>query len=116
MLDSGSQRSQDITDELAKRLELKGHDEQEIRLVTFGSEKHKVIKTKSTKLDIKLNNGEYMTISVNIVPKITGTIHRKPVILSEPEHFSQLTQNLKLTIPSKIEPETVKLLIGNDYY
>jgi hypothetical protein len=49
LLDSGSQRAY-ITERLAKCLGLKKECEQEIQLVTFGSDKPKLIKTVSTKL------------------------------------------------------------------
>lgn len=68
ILDSGSQRTY-ITENLAKKLQLA--DEQEIRLVTFGSDKSKTIRTTSTKLTLKLKGGGTLTITANIVPKIT---------------------------------------------
>ncbi len=46
LLDSGSHRTY-ISKSLAERLELKDEGEQEINVVTFGSDKSKVIKTKS---------------------------------------------------------------------
>ena len=45
LLDSGSQRTY-ILETLAKKLNLKGEKEQEIKLATFGSNKTKLIKTK----------------------------------------------------------------------
>ena len=47
MLDSGSQRTY-ITENLAEQLNLKKTNEQEIKLVTFGSETPKVINTSTT--------------------------------------------------------------------
>ncbi len=57
-------------------------------------------------------------MTANIVPKITGTIQRKPVKLCEQEYFRNMTQNLRMadTIPTELETDTVHLLIGNDYY
>ena len=52
-LDSGSQRTY-LTEKLADRLNLKGDNEQEIKLVTFGCDKSKTIKTKQTTLCVKL--------------------------------------------------------------
>ncbi len=68
---------------MATKLNLKRYREQEIRLVTFGSDKSKVIKTTSTKLKVKLLNGKELLITANIVPSITGTIQRKPVKIDE---------------------------------
>ena len=50
LLDSGSQRTY-VTESLAKRLQLTKEREEEIKLVTFGSEKPKVVKTSQTKLN-----------------------------------------------------------------
>lgn len=117
LLDSGSQRTY-ITERLAKTLKLKKENEQEIRLVTFGSDKTKVIKTASTKVSIQLKDGKDMTITANIVPNITGVIQRKPVTISDRKRFDALVENLSLadTVPAEIESDTVDLLLGNDFY
>lgn len=117
LLDSGSQRTY-ITENFAKSLYLRRYSEQEIRIVTFGSEQSKVIKTVSTKLKIKLKNGNDLLITANIVPTITGTIYRKPVNLCKQDIFKSMTQHLNLadTLPTEVETDTIQLLIGNDYY
>ncbi|XP_045205909.2 uncharacterized protein LOC123558098 [Mercenaria mercenaria] len=117
LLDSGSQRTY-ITERLAESLKLRKENEQEIRLVTFGSDKPKVIKTMSTKLNVRLKDGQEMTITANIVPNITGSIQRKPVKISDRVGFDSLVKNLDLadTMPKDIQTGTVELLIGNDYY
>lgn len=56
LLDCGSQRTY-ISERLATKLNLNREEETEIRVVTFGSTTSTVIKTPSTKLDIKLNGG-----------------------------------------------------------
>ena len=56
LLDSGSQRTY-VTEKLAEQLQLTKEREEEIKLVTFGSETPKTIKTTQTKLSIKLKNG-----------------------------------------------------------
>jgi len=117
LLDSGSHRTY-ITKKLADRLGLEEKAEQTINVVTFGSDKSKVIKTKSTTLDIRLQDGSLMTISANIVPNISGTIHRYLVPVSRSGKFAELTRYLQMadTIPTDKESETLELLIGNDYY
>ena len=117
LLDSGSHRTY-VTVDLAKRLGLKGDSEQEIQLMTFGSENTKTIKTKTTKIQLKLKNGKFMTITANIVPNITGTITRKIARFTSPKKFTDLTRNLAMadSIPTKNESITLELLIGNDYY
>ncbi len=94
LLDSGSQRTY-ITENLADRLNLKKMGEQEIRLATFGTETPKVIKTSSTEISIKLNNGKYMKLSANIVPTISGSVQRKTIKLST-EHLEHLVRSVEL--------------------
>ncbi|XP_052771144.1 uncharacterized protein LOC128210829 [Mya arenaria] len=117
ILDSGSHRTY-ITRSLADRLGLKERKEEEIRLVTFGSEKSKVIKTHSTTLKVKLKSGMLMTMSANIVQNISGAIQRNPVNKTQLENLAELTRNLNLadTIPTETETNSLELLIGNDYY
>ncbi|XP_045216847.2 uncharacterized protein LOC123566631 [Mercenaria mercenaria] len=117
LLDSGSQRTY-ITERLANSLNLKTEGEQEIRLVTFGSEKSQLIKTVSTKLKIKLKDGNDLIITANIVPTITGSIQRKPVNISDKNSFKDLVKSLTLadTLPTETKNGSVELLIGNDYY
>ena len=73
LLDSGSQRTY-VTESLAEKLQLTRENEEEIKLVTFMSDKPKIVKTTQTKLRIKLNNGQYLDINANIVPVISGTV------------------------------------------
>ncbi|XP_053392330.1 uncharacterized protein LOC128555009 [Mercenaria mercenaria] len=117
LLDSGSQRTY-ITERLATSLNLKRTKEQEIRLVTFGSDKSKVIKTMSTKLNVRLKDGHDYTITANIVPTITGSIQRKPVRISDRDNFRSLIKNLSLAddIPTEEYTDSIELLLGNDYY
>ncbi|XP_045206117.2 uncharacterized protein LOC123558303 [Mercenaria mercenaria] len=59
-----------------------------------------------------------MTITANIVPKITETIERKPVQIEESKNIYDLLNNVELadTLPRENERSTIELLIGNDYY
>ncbi|XP_071136486.1 uncharacterized protein [Mytilus edulis] len=76
LFDSGSQRTY-ISQRLASKLGLKSYHEEEIRLMTFGSEKIKIVKTTHTNLDIRLKNGLYFSIIANIVPVISGCLNRR---------------------------------------
>lgn len=116
LLDSGSQRTY-ISESLAKKLGTKREKEQELRLVTFGSEKQKVIKTCTTLIHVKLNKGEYLEISANIVPVISGNIRRKQLSVHSNENLQHLLKSLDMsdTIPTSEESSSVDLLIGNDY-
>ena len=117
LLDSESQRTY-VTESLAEKLKLTRESEEEIKLVTFGSDKPKKVKTIQTKLSIKLNNGQYLDISANIVPEISGTVQRKAFKFRSSENLDHLVQSLDMadSIPSETESSTVELLLGNDYY
>ena len=117
LLDCGSQRTY-ITESLANRLGLKKESEQEIKLSTFGSDKPKVIKTASTTLSLKLNNGQYFKVTANIVPVISGSIIRKHIDMSSLGHLEHLLKSVDMadTIPTETESSSVEILIGNDYY
>ena len=65
LLDSGSQRTY-ITESLAKKLDLKMGNTDEIMLVTFGSEKPKRIRSPTTKLDLVLKDGSILQINAMI--------------------------------------------------
>ena len=109
LLDSGSQRTY-VSEKLADQLGLVRGEEQEIKVATFGSKAVKVIITPTTKLDIKLNNNKYMTVCANIVPDITGTIHRKAVKLTRSDQIVHLINSLDMadTIPSESEYSSVE--------
>ena len=107
-----------MTESLAEKLKLTRESEEEIKLVAFGSDKPKTVKTIQTKLSIKLNNGQYLDISANIVPVISGTVQRKASKFHSSENLDHLVRSLDTadSIPSETESSTVELLIGNDYY
>lgn len=117
LLDSGSQRTY-ATEHMAEQLGLKKGIAQEIKLVTFGSNKPKVIQTSSTQLQLKLKNGENLTISANIVQEITGTVKRKAVDFSHSVEIQHILDNVDLadTKPTQNEYSSVDILIGNDFY
>ena len=117
LFDSGSQRTY-ITERLAEKLGVKPTAEQELKLVTFGNEHTKVIKTKSVQIDIALKDGSCMKLTANVVPTISGTIHRNPLTKVLSKQMENLVNSVDLadTIPSVKETTTIDVLIGNDYY
>ena len=117
LFDSGSQRTY-ISESLAKQFNLKGEREEEIKLVTFGSEKPKLIKAFSTNISVRLNNGEYISIVANIVPIISGSIHRRKMNCSSIDHLRHFVKDIELSddIPLENECSAIDILIGNNYY
>ena len=117
LLDSGSQRTY-ITEALARKLNLRMGEVNEISLVTFGSEKPKTIRKPTTVLEIELRDSSILKINANVVPNITGSIQRRPVNLQSLENWDYLWKESVLadTLPNERESSTIELLIGNDYY
>ena len=52
-----------MTESFAEKLKLTRESKKEIKLVTFGSDKPKPVKTIQIKLIIKLNNGQHLDTS-----------------------------------------------------
>ena len=117
LLDLGSQRTY-ITEKLAEQLQLTRGKEEEIKLVTFGSDTAKTIKTTQTKLSLKLKNGAYLELTANIVPVISGSVQRKAMKINSSESFEHLVSSVELAddVPKMFETSSVDALIGNDYY
>lgn len=103
---------------MVKRLKLRIGPSEEIMLITFEAEKPQRAKTPQVYLNMKLKDGQLMTISANIVPKITGTIQRRSIPQIAKEKLLSLDKHLQLTdtIPTSFEDARVNVLIGNDYY
>ncbi|XP_071151548.1 uncharacterized protein [Mytilus edulis] len=117
LFDSGSQRTY-TSQSLASKLNLKGDKEEELKLVTFGSEKPKIVKTSSTNLSIKLNNGKNFNLVANIVPVISRCVHMKSLDASAMEYLKHFVKEVELAdeLPFQNESSSIELLIGNDHY
>lgn len=117
LFDSGSQRTY-ITENLAKKLNLKLGKVNEIALVTFGSEKAQNIKTPSTVLELQLRDGTFFKLTANVIPSITGSVQRRPFNADCLNNWNYLWKENSLadTLPNEREDATIDLLIGNDYY
>lgn len=81
---------------LARELCLLEEGEQIIHVVTFGSTKAKTIRTKYTKVDVKLNNGKFVRITANIVPLISGELQRKPIDDLHSERVKDILSSVQL--------------------
>ena len=112
LLDSGSQRTY-ITESLARRLNLKMGNRDDIMLVTFGSEKPTRIRPPTTKLDIRLKDGSTLQISANVVPQIAGSIQRWPVNLKSFQNWEYLWGEFPLAddLPKETETSSIELLL-----
>ena len=59
-----------------------------------------------------------MKSNANVVPKITGTVLRRPVKIEKYQNWEYLWSKFSIadTLPVVKETSTIELLIGNDYY
>ena len=114
LCDCGSHRSY-VTEKLKKRLQLKTEKTEELSVITFGSGKAKKISTTVCSLEIVLKDGTTKKIFVNVVPEISGPIHRTSIDVGK---LKSSWKDLELadTWPTKNEQMTIHLLIGSDYY
>ena len=78
LFDSESQRTY-ITDNLARKLNLKLGNKSKISLITFGSEKPQPLDTPSTDLNFELKDGSVLKITANVIPSITGSMQRRSI-------------------------------------
>ncbi|XP_061194310.1 uncharacterized protein LOC133202484 [Saccostrea echinata] len=117
LMDSGSQRTY-VTEELASRLNLQIKRTEEISLITFGSTKPKIVKIPNVSLRIKLKDGHCMRIDANVVPQISGSIHRRPLPPKITKKMQHQWKHLQFadTLPKTTENSTIDILIGNNYY
>ena len=114
LLEPGSHRPY-ITQKLANKLELKWLQKEIISVVTFGSTKPKQIESHVVEIELPLKDGTSFKLTANVIPEITGFIHRSPVRLGK---TAFLWKDLPLadSIPSEKEISAVEILISSDYY
>ncbi|CAC5425230.1 unnamed protein product [Mytilus coruscus] len=81
LLDSGSQRTY-VSETLARKLKLKVESVEEVSVITFGSDKPKLVKTEKVTLQIKLADGTRMKLSAKLQEVYLGDLfHLKGVKL-----------------------------------
>ena len=114
LFDPGSHHTYN-TQKLANKLELKWLQKEIILVVMFGSTKPKQIESHLVEIELPLKDGTSFNLTANMIPDITGFIHRSPVHLGK---TALLWKDLPLadSILSEKEISTIELLIGSDYY
>ena len=115
LFDSGSQRTY-ISDELAKKLQLKPLKSETLTVMTFGSITPIKINSSLVEIGIKQKNGEIFNIKANVIPKITGKIQRSSIGVIQGKKIQSERTELADTLPNKTEVSNLELLIGNNYY
>ena len=114
LLDSGTQRTY-ITVKLARKLNLKQKAMEEISVITFGSDKPKIVKTPKVTCEIILANGSVLKIDANVVPKTTRSILRRPLQIDKSRNWEYLWSKISLadTLPTERETSTIDIKIGD---
>ncbi|XP_065899645.1 uncharacterized protein [Dysidea avara] len=117
ILDSGSQRTY-VTDKLTKEIQLNLGPSESLSIATFGASQSTKLQCKSSKLQLYLKDGSFMTVDVTVVPSITGRITRTPLSSADVKFLkeSALEDKLADTIVTNAEVFQVDMLVGNDYY
>ncbi len=116
LLDPGSHRTY-ISWELAKTLKLKTRKCESIPVFTFGEDKAKNYSSSAAEIQIELKDGSSKIMTVNVVKKVSGNLHRMPID-SEKIITSLRACEKKLAdkIPTEEGNTTLDFLIGSDYY
>lgn len=110
LLDCGSQRSY-ITQKMAKELNLKTEEENNLAIFTFGSQSPKELQSPLVKLEMMARNGSSKTIFANVVPSISQSVpHPEGRMLDQ-----QIRKKYVLADDGSLS-DKVDILLGNDYY
>ena len=115
IVDIGSQRTY-LTNELPekKKLQLPITVTETPTVYTFNSSKSRELHSPVTKLRLLTNDGSSLYITVNVAPKIIGTLQGA---YFNPEKFVHLLKDISLADSVFSTEETIKieLFVGNDY-
>ena len=112
LFDTGSQRSY-ITQAIANRLSLKCVGTDTLSIATFGATQPTPIQSPRVHVGLTQRDGSVLTITANVIPTITGPVHRAVL-----PNLERVCQHLCLAdnLPKHGEVTNIDLLIGNDYY
>ena len=116
LLDSASQRTF-MTTKLAQQLKLQFCQREHLSVSTFGAEKTREIDTHVVNFKMKAKDGSCLSLSANVLGRITGFIHRSPLLQKDVEFLKLIPQyQLADTIPNVTETTSVDILIGADFF
>ena len=106
-----------MTNQLAQKLNLSLENKEILSVSTFGAQKATDIHTYVVCFKVKLKDGTYMTISVNVLNQITGSIQRSPLVQKDLEFLKAIpAERMADCLPDTLENTTIDLLIGSDYF
>ena len=116
LLDSASHRSF-MTERLAKQLKLTPQYKELLLVSTFAARKPQDVSTYVVEFNVITKDKTYLHFHANVIEQITGPIHRGPLQSADMKFLMSISaDSLADSIPDSLEPNTVDLLIGSDYF
>ena len=103
-----------MTNNLAKQLNLKSEHQELLSVSTFAASKSTDLNTYVVKFNIKLKDGTYLSMFANVLPQITGSIQRTPLLQKDIMFLEMLPkERLADNVPCALETTHIDLLIGS---
>ena len=116
LLDSGSQRTY-LSKRMAQTLRLQPSLHEPLSISTFGDTQPFTVDTHLVHFQLGLKDGSRMDLSANVVPDITGVIHRGTTPPEDDSFLRALPPSLLAdSLPSADDNARVDLLIGSDFF
>ena len=117
LLDSGSQRTY-MSERLASKLRLQPVLEEPLSVSTFGDTRPFTVNTSLVHFQLGLKDGSCMALTANVIPNITGAIHRGTTPAADEAFLRALPPDMLAdNIPSANDNASeVDLLIGSDFF
>ena len=116
LLDSGSQRTY-MSERLARQLHLQPVLQEPLAVSTFGNTRPFTMDTYVVHFYLLLKDGSRLAMSANVVPNITGAIHRGPTPPEDEAFLRALSpEQLADHLPVSSDAASIDLLLGSDYF
>ena len=117
LLDSGSQRTY-MSERLASKLRLQPVLEEPLSVSTFGDTRPFTVNTSLVHFQLGLKDGSRMALTANVIPNITGAIHRGTTPATDEAFLRALPPDMPAdNIPSANDNASkVDLLFGSDFF
>ena len=116
LLDSASHCSF-MTERLAKQLKLVPQYKELLSVSTFAARKPQDVSTYVVEFNVMTKDNTCMHFHANVIEQITGFIHRGPLKPADMAFLMSISADrLTDSISESLEPSTVNLLTGSDYF
>ena len=106
-----------MTERLAKQLKLTPQYKELLSVFTFAARKPQDVSTYVVEFNVMTKYNTCMHFHANVIEQITGPIHRGPLQPADMAFLMSISADrLADAISDSLEPSTVDLLIGSDYF